>query len=45
MAKIEWAKAIEALVTLFNDPIMEVRNEAVAAAGYMDSRSTACWSR
>ena len=31
MAKIGGPKAIEALIVLFNDPIMEVRNEAVAA--------------
>ncbi|MDR4471090.1 MAG: hypothetical protein MRJ92_00055 [Nitrospira sp.] len=31
VAKIGGPKAIEALIALFNDPIMEVRNEAVAA--------------
>ena len=31
MAKIGGPKAVEALIGLFNDPIMEVRNEAVAA--------------
>ena len=31
VAKIGGAKALEALIALFNDPIMEVRNEAVAA--------------
>src|SRR5919107_2365605 len=31
VAKIGGPKAVEALIGLFNDPIMEVRNEAVAA--------------
>ncbi len=35
VAKIGGQKAIEALISLFNDPIMEVRNEAVAAAVHM----------
>ena len=35
VSKIGGQKAIEALIGLFNDPIMEVRNEAVAAAARM----------
>ena len=35
VAKIGGAKAAEALIALFNDPIMEVRNEAVAAVVFL----------
>src|SRR6266545_3385351 len=35
VARIGGPKAVEALITLFNDPIMEVRNEAVAAVAHL----------